>query len=132
APVDGGRHLPRRHHRADPRRPAALGGSRCHDARRDGRQHRSAPPDRRGRARPLNAVAASSMTPGEQVNRWMLRARDPDRHILLEKPGSPALSDEVTAQTRDLLTKGAMGLAFILTTDDCQKTYETLRERGVE
>jgi catechol 2,3-dioxygenase-like lactoylglutathione lyase family enzyme len=57
---------------------------------------------------------------------------DPERHILLEKPGVPAMSDEVAAQVRDLLTKGALGLGFILTTDDCKKTYEILKERGVE
>lgn len=30
------------------------------------------------------------------------------------------------------VTKGAMGVAAVLTTDDCQKTYETLSARGVE
>lgn len=57
---------------------------------------------------------------------------DPDREILLERPGPPALSDEVAAQVRDVLTKGGMGLALILRTDDCQRTYEELRSRGVE
>ncbi len=56
----------------------------------------------------------------------------PDRQILLERPGPPALSEETAAQVRDLLTKGALGLGFILTTDDCRKTYEELRARGVE
>ena len=57
---------------------------------------------------------------------------DPDRHILLEKPGPPAMTDDVAAQIRDLLTKGAMGLSIILTTDDCRKTYEELKAKGVE
>jgi catechol 2,3-dioxygenase-like lactoylglutathione lyase family enzyme len=57
---------------------------------------------------------------------------DPERELLLEVPGSPALSDEVAAQVRDLVTKGAMGVAAILTTDDCQKTYDTLVAKGVE
>ncbi len=55
-----------------------------------------------------------------------------DRQILLEKPGPPAMSEETARQVRDLVTKGAMGGWLILTTDDCRKTYETLRERGVE
>ncbi len=57
---------------------------------------------------------------------------DPDRQILLEKPGPPAMDEAAAAQVRDLLTKGALGLAFILTTDDCRKTYEELKAKGVE
>ncbi|GAB2589904.1 VOC family protein [Streptomyces capparidis] len=56
----------------------------------------------------------------------------PDREILLEQPGPPAMSEETAQQVRDLVTKGAMGGWLILTTDDCRKTYETLRSRGVE
>lgn len=56
----------------------------------------------------------------------------PDREILLEKPAPPAVSEEAAAQIRDLLTKGAMGLALILNTDDCYRTYEELSARGVE
>jgi catechol 2,3-dioxygenase-like lactoylglutathione lyase family enzyme len=56
----------------------------------------------------------------------------PERQILLEKPGPPGLSDEAAGEVRDLLTKGALGLGFILTTDDCRRTYEELRSRGVE
>ena len=50
--------------------------------------------------------------------------------ISLEQPGAP-LHDEATAeQLRELLTKGALnGLVF--TTDDAQKLFETLKERGV-
>ncbi len=57
---------------------------------------------------------------------------DPDREILLEKPGPPAIDEAAAEQVRDLLTKGALGLGFILTTDDCQKTYEELKAKGVE
>jgi predicted enzyme related to lactoylglutathione lyase len=57
---------------------------------------------------------------------------DAGREILLEKPGPPAMSDESAAQVRDLLTKGALGLAVILTTPDCRATYEQLRDRGAE
>ena len=42
------------------------------------------------------------------------------------------MSEEAAAQVRDSLTKGALGLAFILSTDDCHKTYEELRGKGVE
>ena len=54
------------------------------------------------------------------------------REILLETPGGPAMDAAAGEQVRELVTKGAMGLAFILTTDDCRKTYEQLRAGGVE
>jgi len=57
---------------------------------------------------------------------------EPGRDILLEKPGPPGMDEAAAEQVRDLLTKGAMGFSFGLTTDDCRKTYETLRARGVE
>ncbi|MFP3915157.1 MAG: VOC family protein [Actinomycetota bacterium] len=57
---------------------------------------------------------------------------DPEREVLLEIPGPPSLDDHSAGQVRDLLTKGALGLGFILRTDDCQKTHETLAARGVE
>lgn len=57
---------------------------------------------------------------------------EPDREVLLEVPGPPAHSEEIAAQLRDLLTKGALGVAFIVTTDDCRATYERLRGLGVE
>jgi predicted enzyme related to lactoylglutathione lyase len=57
---------------------------------------------------------------------------DPERHILLEKPGPPSMSDETAAEVRATLTKGATGLALILSTDDCRKTYDDLVAKGVE
>ncbi len=57
---------------------------------------------------------------------------DPAREILLELPGPPGMDEESGRLTRELVTKGATGFTFGLTTDDCQKTYETLRDRGVE
>jgi catechol 2,3-dioxygenase-like lactoylglutathione lyase family enzyme len=54
------------------------------------------------------------------------------RELLLERPGPPAMSEETAAEVRELLTKGALGLGFILTTDDCHKTYEELKAKGVE
>ena len=57
---------------------------------------------------------------------------DPGRDILLEKPGPPAMDEETSQQVRELVTKGATGFTAGFTTDDCRKTYETLRARGVE
>jgi len=56
----------------------------------------------------------------------------PERQILLEKPGPPAMSEETAAQVRELVTKGATGGWVILATEDCRKTYERLRALGVE
>ena len=56
----------------------------------------------------------------------------PERQILLEKPGAPAMSEETAQQVRELVTKGVMGGHLIFSTDDCRKTYETLLSRGVE
>jgi predicted enzyme related to lactoylglutathione lyase len=57
---------------------------------------------------------------------------DPGRQILLEKPGPPAMDEATADQVRELVTKGAMGGWLCITTDDAQKTYETLLARGVE
>src|SRR5438045_2196470 len=57
---------------------------------------------------------------------------DPSREILLELPAPPSL-DEGSAETvRELVSKGATGLAVGFTTDDCQKTYDDLKAKGVE
>jgi catechol 2,3-dioxygenase-like lactoylglutathione lyase family enzyme len=57
---------------------------------------------------------------------------DNDREILLEKPGSPAMSAETAEQVRDLLTKGATGGHLFFRCDDAHKTYAELKERGVD
>ena len=66
--------------------------------------------------------------------RWLTIAlpSDPDRHLLLEVPGPPALDQQTAAQVRDLMTRGAMGLAFVVTTDDCHAAYRELVANGVE
>ncbi|MFX4286619.1 VOC family protein [Janibacter sp. G349] len=66
--------------------------------------------------------------------RWLTIAlpAQPDRQIMLEVPGAPFVDEETAAQLRDLLTKGALGAAAILATDDCRATYEDLRAKGVE
>ena len=56
---------------------------------------------------------------------------EPDRELLLEKPGPPAIDDATAEQVRELITKGAMGVV-IFTTPDCRKTYDELIARGVE
>jgi catechol 2,3-dioxygenase-like lactoylglutathione lyase family enzyme len=56
----------------------------------------------------------------------------PERQILLEVPGPPIHDDATAAQLRELVSKGATGLGFILTTDDCRKTYDELVAKGVE
>lgn len=56
----------------------------------------------------------------------------PEREILLEVPGPPALSPDVAAQVRDALTKGAAGGWISLTTDDAFAMADELRSKGVE
>jgi len=56
----------------------------------------------------------------------------PDRAILLEKPGPPAMDETTAEQVRELITKGAIGGHLFFTTDDCRKTYEELVTKGVE
>ena len=57
---------------------------------------------------------------------------DDTRQILLEKPGPPAMDDATAEQVRELVTKGATGFTAGFVTDDCRKTYEELRAKGVE
>jgi catechol 2,3-dioxygenase-like lactoylglutathione lyase family enzyme len=54
------------------------------------------------------------------------------REILLELPGSAAMDPASAEQVRELVTKGATGFSAGFTTDDCRKTYETLKAKGVE
>jgi catechol 2,3-dioxygenase-like lactoylglutathione lyase family enzyme len=56
----------------------------------------------------------------------------PNRQLLLEKPGPPAHDDATAEQIRELVSKGAMGMAGIFTVDDIQKTFEELKAKGVE
>src|SRR3954468_17112206 len=55
----------------------------------------------------------------------------PDREILLERPGPPAMDDATAEQVRDLLTKGALG-TVIFRTDDARKTHADLKAKGVD
>jgi catechol 2,3-dioxygenase-like lactoylglutathione lyase family enzyme len=56
----------------------------------------------------------------------------PDREILLEAPGPPAMDDATAEQVRELVTKGATGGWIGFSTDDCRKTYDELLAKGVE
>ena len=56
----------------------------------------------------------------------------PGRDVLLELPGPPSMDAKTTDQVREIVTKGATGFTLGLTTDDCLKTYDTLKAKGVE
>ena len=56
----------------------------------------------------------------------------PELQLLLEKPGPPAHDDGTAEQVRELVTKGAMGMAGIIAVDDIHKTYAELKAKGVE
>lgn len=56
----------------------------------------------------------------------------PDHQLLLEKPGPPAHDDATAEVIRELVTKGAMGVAAIIEVDDVHATYDRLKEQGVE
>ena len=66
--------------------------------------------------------------------RWLTVALpgQPDRALLLEKPGPPSMSEETAAQVRDLISKGAAGGHLFFRTDDAYKTHAELKEKGVE
>jgi catechol 2,3-dioxygenase-like lactoylglutathione lyase family enzyme len=51
--------------------------------------------------------------------------------VLMPIPPAPVFDDETAEQIRELLAKGGVGTVF-LTTDDCQASYEELKQRGVE
>jgi len=57
---------------------------------------------------------------------------DPTRQILLEKPGPPAMDEATAEKVRELVSKGAMGGWLCISTDDARRTYQELKERGVE
>jgi catechol 2,3-dioxygenase-like lactoylglutathione lyase family enzyme len=65
--------------------------------------------------------------------RWLtvIVPGDPGHAVLLERPAPPSM-DEASAETlRGLVTKGAAGwIGFY--TDDAWKTFEDLKDKGVE
>lgn len=57
---------------------------------------------------------------------------DPSRNILLERPGAPALDEGTAGTVRQMVSKGAGGGWVGFVTEDCRKTYEELKAKGVE
>ena len=57
---------------------------------------------------------------------------DPDRQILLETPGPPAMDPATAGEVRSLLTKGRAGGHLFFATSDARATYEAFRAKGVE
>lgn len=66
--------------------------------------------------------------------RWLTIAPPEQKNleiVLMELKQNPMLSAENVEKLRDLMRAGALG-AGVLTVDDCKKTYEDLRGKGVE
>ena len=51
--------------------------------------------------------------------------------VLMAIPGAPIMDAHTEQQVRELMGKGFAGTLF-LETDDCQKAYEQMSQRGVE
>jgi catechol 2,3-dioxygenase-like lactoylglutathione lyase family enzyme len=51
--------------------------------------------------------------------------------VLMAIPGPPVFDEHTADQVRELMAKGFAGTIF-LTTDDCRRSYDELRARGVE
>jgi catechol 2,3-dioxygenase-like lactoylglutathione lyase family enzyme len=66
--------------------------------------------------------------------RWLTVALpgQPDREVLLEKPGPPSMSDETAAKVRELISLGAAGGHLFFRCDDAYKTHAELKAKGVE
>jgi catechol 2,3-dioxygenase-like lactoylglutathione lyase family enzyme len=54
----------------------------------------------------------------------------PDFELILADPGPPMLDPESAEQIRAMVAKGALG-AGVFATDDCRRSYEELKGRGV-
>jgi uncharacterized glyoxalase superfamily protein PhnB len=83
----------------------------------------------------LGFEVRSDVTLPEMGNfRWLTvgPAGQPDVAIVLMAiPGPPVMDPETADQVKSLMAKGFAGTVF-LTTENCQASYEELRERGVE
>jgi catechol 2,3-dioxygenase-like lactoylglutathione lyase family enzyme len=66
--------------------------------------------------------------------RWLtvMVPGQPDRAVLLERPGAPSLSEDTAAQVREMIAKGAAGGHLFFACDDAYKTHAELKEKGVE
>jgi catechol 2,3-dioxygenase-like lactoylglutathione lyase family enzyme len=65
--------------------------------------------------------------------RWLTVSppNQPDMEIVLAEPNPPMFDPEQGKLVRALLEKNSLG-AGVLETDNCQKTYETLKAKGIE
>lgn len=65
--------------------------------------------------------------------RWLTVSppNQPNLEILLAEPNPPMFEPEMGKHVRALLEKNAMG-GGVFEADDCQKTYETLKAKGIE
>jgi len=79
----------------------------------------------------LGFVANTDVTMGEDF-RWVTvnHPSQPELEVTLMVPGPP-LDDEMAAMIRRQLEKGQMG-GLGLRVDDCRKTVEELKAKGVE
>jgi len=79
----------------------------------------------------LGFVEASDVSMGDGY-RWVTVAHPdhPELELTLMKPGPP-LDEEDAASVQRMLDKGSLSAAG-LRTDDCHKTYEELKAKGVE
>jgi len=64
--------------------------------------------------------------------RWLTVAppHDPDMEIVLAVPAEPMFSADLIPHVNALLAKDAMG-GGVWEADDCQKTYEQLKSKGI-
>ena len=65
--------------------------------------------------------------------RWLTVAPpgQPDAQILLAQPTAPMVAEKLVRHFNALLEANAMG-GGVWECDDCQKTYETLKSKGIE
>ena len=68
------------------------------------------------------------------VMRWLTVnfPDQPELQLVLMLPRHPAYDGDTAAEIRELVTKGAAGGGLIFETDDCRRTYESLKAKGVE
>ena len=64
--------------------------------------------------------------------RWLTVSppNQPDHELILLEPGPPMMDPETAERVKELVARGVIGPGAF-ETDDCRKTYEELRERGV-
>jgi uncharacterized glyoxalase superfamily protein PhnB len=85
--------------------------------------------------RKVGMEVTSDVTVPEMGNfRWLAVSPpgQPDIAIVLMAiPGAPVMDNATADDVRSLMSRGFAGTVF-LTTDDCRRSYEELKARGVE